>query len=43
MRGAAAVPVVRRLPRYRRGWLGPDVMAGLVVASVAIPTASPSR
>lgn len=33
------VPPVRWLPRYRRAWLGPDLVAGAVVASVAVPTA----
>src|SRR3954453_5603798 len=31
------VPVVAWLPRYERGWLGGDVVAGAVVAALAIP------
>lgn len=33
------VPITRWLPRYRRVWLGKDLLAGVVVASLAIPTA----
>ena len=33
------VPAVRWLPRYERGWLRGDVVAGAVVAALAIPQA----
>ena len=33
------VPVVRWLPNYKRAWLGRDAIAGIAVASVAVPTA----
>jgi len=32
-------PVIAWLPHYRREWFGPDALAGLAVAAVAIPTA----
>ncbi len=38
-RGPAFIPIMRWLPHYRRTWLRGDVLAGLAVASVAIPTA----
>src|SRR4029453_10361211 len=33
------LPGLRQLLGYRREWLGPDVVAGVSVAAVAIPTA----
>lgn len=38
-RHAGLVPIATWLPHYRRSWLGRDVLAGLAVAAVAIPTA----
>jgi high affinity sulfate transporter 1 len=38
-RSSDYIPILRWLPRYRRSWLGADVLAGVVVASLAIPTA----
>ncbi|XP_071429421.1 sodium-independent sulfate anion transporter isoform X2 [Pithys albifrons albifrons] len=34
-----ALPVLRWLPRYRRAWLPPDMLAGLAVALTAVPQA----
>jgi len=36
---ARYVPILGWLPHYQRGWLAGDVLAGLAVAAVAIPTA----
>ena len=33
------IPIARWLPKYQKRWLGRDVLAGIAVASVAIPTA----
>ena len=33
------IPAVAWLPRYQRGWLRGDVVAGAVVAALAIPQA----
>jgi SulP family sulfate permease len=35
----AAVPLTGQLDHYRRGWLAHDVVAGLAIAAVALPTA----
>src|SRR4029079_7788034 len=34
-----AVPIVSWLPHYQRGWLRGDVVAGSVVAALAVPQA----
>lgn len=36
---AGSIPILGWLPEYQKRWLGRDVMAGIAVASVAIPTA----
>jgi sulfate permease, SulP family len=38
-RGWRRVPAVTWLPRYERGWLRSDVVAGAVVAALAVPQA----
>jgi high affinity sulfate transporter 1 len=32
-------PIVRWLPRYQKGWLGPDALAGLTVWALVVPEA----
>ena len=36
---ARFVPILGWLPRYRREWLRPDVIAGLTVAALVVPKA----
>jgi len=37
MRLRSAFPILGWLPRYRRSWLRPDIMAGLTLAAYAVP------
>ena len=34
---AGVIPMVGWLPRYDRGWLRPDVIAGVSVAALVVP------